>query len=195
MTVWIQRSSNTSRTQPDDEPVTVSEVKSDLKMLGINDYDDHIRPLVQAATQYVEEQLLWKALLTQTCIDKFDDFGGEFELAWEPVQSITSITYQDTDNATQTLATSVYELAARNDAGIVRLKVDQVWPVALSHPDSVTITYVAGFGDEPEDVPITIRQAIRVLAGDWQLNPDGDTRVPLQVVSLLSGQAAMRILA
>ncbi|KKN79781.1 hypothetical protein LCGC14_0336360 [marine sediment metagenome] len=195
MTVWIQRSSNTSRTQPDDEPVTVDEVKSDLKMRGINDYDGHIKPLIQAATQYVEEQRLWKALLTQTCIDKFDDFGGEFELAWEPVQSITSITYQDTDNATQTLATSVYELATRNGAGIVRLKFDQVWPVALSHPDSITMTYVAGFGDDAADVPVSIRQAIRVLAGDWQLNPDGDTRIPIQVDGLLSGQAAMRILA
>ncbi len=190
----IQRSNNSTRTQPTDEPVAVGEVKADQRVM-FNDHDGMIRGLITVARQYVEEQRLWKALLTQTCIDKFPTFGGEFELAWEPVQNITSITYQDTDNATQTLATSVYELANRNGAGIVRLKTGQAWPTTLAHPDSVTITYVAGFGDGAEDVPITIRQAIRVLAGSSYLNPDGSAPVPLQVDILLSGQAAMRVLA
>ena len=193
--IRIQRSDNATRTQPTDEPVSVAEVKLDQR-IQYPDHDGLIRDLIQAARQHIEEQMLWKALLTQTCIDKFPTFGGEFELAWEPVQSTDLvITYQDVDNATQTLSTDVYELANRNGAGIVRLKYNQTWPSTLGHADSVTITYVAGYGDDAEDVPITIRQAIRVLAGSWLENPDGGMAVPLQVDGLLSGQAAMRILA
>lgn len=191
---WIQRSKNVSRTEPGDEPVGVGEVKDDLR-IRFNDSDGLIRDQIAVARQYIEEQLIWKALLTQTCIDKFPTLGGELELAWEPVQSITSITYQDIDNATQTLSTDIYELASRHGAGIVRLKDNQSWKTTLAHDDSVTVTYVAGFGDDASNVPISIRQAIRVLAGVWYLNPDGSVGVPLQVDSLLSGQGATRILA
>ena len=191
---WTQRSKSTSRTQPTDEPVGISEVKRDQRIDFDND-DDIIKDYITVARQFIEEQLLWKALLTQTAVDKFDRFGGQFGLAWEPVQSITSITYVDPDGDTQTLATSVYELATINGEGIVRLKVDQIWPTTQLHEDSVTVTYVAGFGDDADDVPISVRHAIRIYAGALYTQPDGDMGVPMQVDILLSGQSAMRILA
>jgi uncharacterized phiE125 gp8 family phage protein len=190
----IQRSDNATRTEAECEPVTIAEVKNDVRV-DFPDDDGIIDDSIQAARQYIEEQLLWKALITQTCIDKFNCFGGQFELAWQPVQSITSVEYVDGNGDSQTLSTDVYELANRNGAGIVRLKESQVWPVAQFHEDVVTITYVAGFGDDPSDVPISIRKAIRVLAGAWYLTPDGSMGVPLQVDSLLSGQSAARPLA
>ena len=190
-----QRSNNVSRTEPtDNEPVCVDEVKRDVR-IDFPDNDDIIRETIQAARQHIEEQLIWQALITQTAVDKFDDFGGELFLHWNPVQSITSIAYLDGDGTSQTLATSVYELAQDNGEGIVRLKDGQVWPTTQAHQDSVTVTYVAGFGDDAEDVPITIRKAIRVLAGAWYLNPDGSMGVPLQVDALLSGQGLNRVIA
>ncbi len=191
---WTQRSKSTSRTQPTDEPVGISEVKRDQRIDFDND-DDIIKDYITVARQFIEEQLLWKALLTQTAVDKFDRFGGQFGLAWEPVQSITSITYVDPDGDTQTLATSVYELATINGEGIVRLKVDQIWPTTQLHEDSVTVTYVAGFGDDADDVPASVRHAIRIYAGALYTQPDGDMGVPMQVDILLSGQSAMRMLA
>ncbi len=59
----------------------------------------------------------------------------------------------------------------------------------------VTITYVAGFGDDADDVPVSVRHAIRIYAGALYTQPDGDMGVPMQVDILLSGQSAMRILA
>lgn len=191
MSHYIQRSNNVSRTQPTEEPVCVPDVKNDQRV-DFPDDDNIIKENIQAARQYIEEQMLWQAMLTQTAVDKFDCFGGEFYLHWAPVQSITSVAYVDQDGVTQTLSTDVYELAYDNGEGIVRRKVDQVWPVAQIHQDSVTITYVVGFGDDSSDVPVSVRKAIRVLAGSWYLNPDGESRVPLQVDALLSGQGLNR---
>jgi uncharacterized phiE125 gp8 family phage protein len=190
----IQRSDNVTRTQPDEEPVCVDDVKNDLR-IDFPDDDGIIGENIQAARQYIEEQLIWQAMLTQTAVDKFDNFGGEFALHWAPVQTITSIVYLDGNGDSQTLSTDVYELAYDNGEGIVRTKDGQVWPTTQLHQDSVTITYVAGFGDDPSDVPVSIRKAIRVLAGSWYLNPDGSVGVPLQVDSLLSGQGLIRAIA
>lgn len=187
----IQRSNNVSRTQPSEEPVCIADVKNDQRV-DFPDDDNIIKENIEAARQYIEEQMLWQAMLTQTAIDKFDRFAGEFFLHWAPVQSITSVQYIDQDDVTQTLSTDVYELAYDNGEGIVRLKEDQVWPVARIHQDSVTITYVVGFGDDSTDVPMTVRKAVRVLAGNWYLNPDGENGIPLQVDSLLSGQGLNR---
>ncbi len=188
-----QRSNNVSRTQPVTEPIDVSDVKNNVGIM-FDDNDSVIKLYIQAARQYIEENLLWQALLTQTAVDKFDTFAGEFFLHWAPVQSITSIQYVDQNGTTQTLSTDIYELSFDNGEGVVRLKEDQIWPSTQTHQDSVTITYVAGFGDA-EDVPARIRQALIILAGAWQLNPDGDIRIPLAVDSLLVGQGLNRVIA
>lgn len=190
----IQRSDNATRTEASCEPVTIDEVRDDAHM-GFGDNDDIIGDYIKVSRQFTEDEVLWKTLITQTCIDKFNCFGGQFELAWQPVQSVTSVTYIDGNGDSQTLSTDVYELANKNGAARVRLKENQVWPVAQSHEDVVTITYVSGFGDEPSDVPITIRMAIRLYARELLLETDGDITPPLGYFSLLSGQSAARPLA
>ena len=47
--------------------------------------------------------------------------------------------------------------------GTIYLKYNQLWPNTYDQWDAVTVTYVAGYGDNPEDVPAAARSAIQML--------------------------------
>lgn len=68
-----------------------------------------------------------------------------------PVNSITSITYVDADGATQTLATSVYELRSEGLEAAVVLKYAQAWP-SIRPGSRITVTASVGYSTTPEDV-------------------------------------------
>jgi hypothetical protein len=77
-----------------------------------------------------------------------------------PLQSVTSIKYIDTDGAEQTADPATYLLKKGTPSHIV-LASGATWPsVNPTISGSVTIRFVAGYGDEGRDVPETIRTAI-----------------------------------
>lgn len=158
-------STHSTRTEPTLEPVSVAELQAHCR---IDDPENHteLARMIKAARQAIETGHLWRTLINQTCVDKFDAFGDLMGLRWLTVQSVTSITYLDTDGATQTLSTDIYELATFDGVGAIRLKYDQEWPSLYDHEDVVTVTYVAGYGTSPDDVPMPIRQAIMIYA-NW----------------------------
>ncbi len=187
------RSKRATRTEPSEEPVSVAELRRAARITQ-KVHDTELEGFLVAARKVVEESYLWRALITQTCIDRFDVFAPKMELRWSPVQSITSLAYLDSDGGSQTLATSVYELAQINGLGIVQLKYGQVWPTTRSHPDVITITYVVGYGDDSEDVPQPIRQAI-ILHALWQHTERGGENYPGQaIVNLLGPYVSQRVL-
>jgi uncharacterized phiE125 gp8 family phage protein len=185
------RSKHATKSDPLVEPVTPSEVAEYLRV----DYEDHdtlLANYAKEARQVLEQDYLWKASTNATCVDKFSRFG-ELELHWQPVQSITSITYLDSDNATQTLSTDIYELATVRGVGYVRLKYDQDWPSSLlDHPDSITVTYTAGYGATASAVPEAIRQGIIMYAGHLYDNPTDPP--PSWVLQRVGGYADARAL-
>ena len=156
---------NSTRSDPVLEPVSVAELQAHSK-IDDPENQSNLESLVTAARQAIEEGHLWRVTVNQTCIDKFGWFSSQMELRWSPVQSITSVQYVDTDGVTQTLSTDIYELGEISGIGVVRLKDSQSWPSIQSHEDTVTITYVAGYGSSPDDVPLPIRQAILIYA-NW----------------------------
>jgi uncharacterized phiE125 gp8 family phage protein len=174
-----------TRTEPSEEPVSIPELR-DAARITAKTHDAQLGAFLIAARKVIEESYLWRALITQTCVDRFDSFADEMELRWSPVQSLTSVAYLDTDEDSQTLAATYYELGQNNGLGIVRLKYDQSWPTVLSHPDSVTVTSVCGYGDDAEDVPQPIRQAI-ILHALWQHTQREGMEYPGAAISSLLG--------
>ena len=87
----------------------------------------------------------------QTIVAKCDSFNDLARLPDAPVTSITSITYVDTDGATQTLATSVYELRADGLEAAVVLKFNQSWP-AIQPGSRIIVTAVVGYTTAPPAV-------------------------------------------
>lgn len=107
--------------------------------------------------------------LTLDCLD-------EFRFPHRPIYSISSITYYDTDNAQQTLATSVYELDA-ND-GYVRLKYEQEWPDTAVRWDAVQVNYTLGEHEDSTSVPAVAKQAMLLLVGYYFDANRGDNDRP-----------------
>lgn len=128
--------------------------------------------------------VLGRALLTQTWKLYLDEFpcGGTYRpgKGWvdkgaihvplPPIQSVSSITYVDTAGATQTLASSVYQVVNRQRQGSMIVEAyGQSWPSTRDIPQAVAVTFVAGYG-AASAVPAPIRQAIRASVVHWYEN-------------------------
>ncbi|MFA7121888.1 MAG: phage head-tail connector protein [Bacilli bacterium] len=126
------------------------------------DEDAVLNDLLREAVAAVEDATR-RRLLTQTWDESFDDFTDPLMLSEQPVSSITSVTYTDSNGDTQTLSTSIYELGKLNGWSVVRKKYDQNWPSTRAHEDVVTVRYVVGYGTAAS-VPDSLLKAVRVHA-------------------------------
>jgi len=186
------RSTNHTRTPSSTEPVTVAEVRKQLRIDHTED-DSDLGNMIAEARLDCETRLGDVSLLDATCIDYFDGFAT-LELHWGPVDSITSVTYVDTDGDTQTLATSVYELGSQRGVGRVRLKYGQTWPSTRSHADVVTVTYKAGYGATAASVPKNIQRWIKARVAWLYSNRDGE-EYPWRFDSVLTPHMITRVIA
>lgn len=179
---------------PSTGPVTLAEAIAHCRAPEDGSDDTYITSLIAAATAYLDgwSGILGRALVNQSWTQGVDAFASPLRLPLAPVQSITSVTYYDADNASQTLASSVYTLLDDELGPFVTLQADQSWPGTFSREDAVTVTYVAGYGAAGSDVPASIRHAIKLLVGNFYENREavviGQTPVelPMAVHALLS---------
>lgn len=184
--------------QPSVEPLTTAEAKSHLRV-DISDDDTLIDAYVKAARLLVE-RMTNRQLVTATYRLRMDHFWDsryaknyeEIILPRSPLQSVSSITYLDVDGTSQTLASSVYTVHADDLPGRITLNDGEVWPTTQNGTrNTVTITYIAGYGDAGSDVPETLRSAIRLLVGHMYENREGvvvgmtANEVPFAVKSLI----------
>ena len=153
-------------TEPDGEPVTWTEAKDHLR-LTTTDEKPQVERLIKAARQRVEEDT-GRALLTQTLDLYFDAVPCGTEDFWLPrptLQSVTSVTTYDTSNTSSTFSSSSYLVDIASEPGRVVLNLANTWPVNLRAVNAAVIRVVAGYGDEPDDVPQPLRQAMLLLIG------------------------------
>lgn len=156
---------------PSVEPVSSTEAKLHLKIDSDTTDDNLIAYLIQAAREQVESYTN-RALISQTwdlSLDEFPDNttsdGYDIVLSKSPVASITSITYKDTDGASQTLASSVYGLDTYNEPNHIYLKYGQSWPSTYDETGAITIRFTAGYGATGSTVPASIRAAMMLIIG------------------------------
>ncbi len=169
---------------PAETPVTLAEVKAHCRV-GENDDDAVLSGLLAAATDYIDgpQGLLGKCMVTQTWVQKLEDFADCVRLTVAPVASVSTITYYDADNAEQTLSATVYELRRDTLGAYVALKSDQSWPTIYDRKDAVTITFFAGVA--AADVPDTLKTAVLMLVSHWDENRDGGSEIPNSVRHLV----------
>ena len=180
-------------TAPAEEPITLQEAKAHLRVDGTAD-DALISALIQAARQHIDGRDGWlgRALMQQTwdyAIDEFPD-ADFIPLPLAPVQSITSITYTDTNGASQTFSSASYVLGA--DLAWkprVNLGYGLSWASTRGVPDAVKVRFVAGYANAA-DVPGPIKAALLLMIGHLHENREATadrvlTELPLGVDSLL----------
>ena len=155
--------------QPTTEPVTIHEAKRACN-LAVSDtlHDVKLASHIQSAREQFEHDTsiyLIKRTVTLT-VDVLD----EFQFPHKPINSITSVTYYDVGNTSQTLSSSLYQLDAAN--GQFRLAYDQTWPDVAPRRDAVTFTYVLGNDDDSTSVEGWIKRAILLLVANEFEQPD-----------------------
>lgn len=149
-------------TAPASEPITLSEAKAHLRIEHSED-DDLVTALIVAAREHLENQIA-RRLVTQTWSITYPEFADVMRLPETPLQSITSVTYKDSNGDAQTLSTSIYEADTTTEPGVLRRTYLQKFPVTYPVWDAVVVQYVVGYGDA-EDVPQALKQAMYLHIG------------------------------
>lgn len=179
---------------PAKEPLTLEEAKRFLR-ITTDAEDDIVAALVAAARKRIERGTEL-ALITQTVEVKLDGFWGScaIELPMPPLQEVVSIQYLDGLGALQTLPADTYKVSTHRRPGRVWLASGKSWPATKDEREAVTITFKAGFGDDPVDVPPNLIHAMRMLCAHYDRNREavlaGETPqvVPEGVESLMAGE-------
>lgn len=174
--------SKTLVTAPQNEAATLSFIKQQLNIM-FDDDDVLLSAYISVAREHVEG-LLSRALITQTWDWSFDTFSDEMCVPLPPLQSVTQISYIDTDGNTQALSASVYDVDIGVTPGVIRIAYDQTWPSIRSTKNAVTVRFVAGYGDNESDVPFRLRQAIALFVGHLYENREATAPITIKTVPM-----------
>lgn len=186
------------------EPVSLAEAKDHVRVTSSDD-EGILAGYLFAARAHCEKYT-GRAFATKTYTQTFDygwptifnrptvSYRSRITLERPPVQSVASITYVDTNGATQTLSPSLYQFSKGDIFGIIEPTYGSSWPAVRAQMDTVTVQFIAGYGSNPSDTPESIRMAILMLVGHFYANREPiavDVRgtpveLPLSVTALLA---------
>lgn len=159
---------------PTVEPLTVQEVKDNLKITG-NDDNNQLLRLIKAARLWCEGYTN-RSFIKQTRTQYMDDFWqpseyrpvrerSAIELLQGPLLDVLGVTvisvkYYDEDDTLQTMSSSDYWIDDKRP--IPRIYVKDSWPTTKVRPNAVEIAYYAGYGTTAADVPAYFKDAMHM---------------------------------
>lgn len=149
----------TIATEPAVEPLNVQEAR-DYSRVDITADDELIRRQITAGRKLAEQRT--RRTFITTTLDLWLPYWpkGDILLPGAPAQSVSFVKYRDQDGAWQTVSSSVYELDETEAPGRVCRAYGQSWPTVITRRKAINVRFVAGYGDDAEDVPAGIREAI-----------------------------------
>jgi len=180
-------------TAPATEPLTTAEAKAHLRVQHA-DEDTLIDGLVKAARQLVEDRT-GRQLVTATWDVTFDRFpcGRErLKLPKFPTQSVTSVTYKDTNGDPQTWPTADYRVDTKREPAVIAPAASAYYPSTIREPAAVTVRVVAGYG-AASAVPQAAKQAMYLIIAHLYEHR-GDEAPPMMGDLMLSVDAWLRLL-
>lgn len=156
-------------TPPALEPVTLADAKHFLR-IDHDDDDDVIAALIAAARVHVEAKTR-RALITQTWRLTRDVWptAGMLPILPVPLRDITAIGVYRDDGMLQMLDVDSFHVDAVSAPAILAFERGAL-PVPGRMSGGIEIDIEVGYGDEPDDVPAPLRQAIRLLVAHWYEN-------------------------
>lgn len=158
-------------TGPAKEPLATDQLRHHLRV-DIRDDDTYLDNLVIAARRYFEGTTK-RALITQTWRANLEAWPDENEISLPrpPLQSVTSLVYKDAAGDPTTWDASNYIVDTDSEPGRIVLASDASWPSLTLYPvNPITVTFVAGFGDDSSDIPEQMKLCLQMLVGHWYEN-------------------------
>lgn len=192
-------------TGPTDEPITLEQARLHLRLDAdgspLTHPDDTIvEALITTAREYLDgnDGILGKCLMTQTWELVMDQFPwNEIKIPLPPLQSISSIKYDDLDGVEQTISSSNYivDNVAKNKPGWVVPVASYTWPTTMDKINAVRVRFVGGYGMATQ-IPTPIMRAMYCLIGHWygnreQVTPVTLSEMPMGVDALLANYRTM----
>lgn len=152
-------------TPPAVTPVSEVELKAHLRVTSTA-HDPDIAAALEAAVAEIDGTgLLGRAMITQQFAQMSGPVssGRDIELDITPAQSLDAVDFVKADGSTVSADPADFELISDGERAWIR--ASSGWPADLARrPDAIALTYSAGFGDTPADVPATLRAAVKLLA-------------------------------
>lgn len=153
-------------TAPATEPLTISEV---MNYCHVDQTDDLLFEMFIKSARVAAEGRTRRALITQTLDLYLDEFPlWDMTIPKPKLQSVTSVTYTDTDGVEQTLSASNYQVDTASAPARIAPSYGNVWPTARFQMNAVKIRYIAGYG-AAADVPSGIKNWMLLRIGTlWE---------------------------
>lgn len=150
-------------TAPTSEPVTLQEVKEHARV-EIGDDNAYLEGLITKARVYAEGKT-HRQFITATWRQTLDCFPERIDLPRPPLATVTSITYVDSNGATQTLDASQYQTVLDPEGGYIVSAYGTSWPATRGQPEAVTVNFTAG--STVALAPAQAKHAIAMLVSHW----------------------------
>ncbi len=140
---------------------------------GVSYEDDYVTGLILVA-QERSETILRKKILTQTIVKIESRFpcGREcLDLDWGNVQSVEAVRYYDKNGDLTELESpyDLFEVETRSTPAKLSLVPGESWPsVQYQKSNPLEVEYIVGW--DVEDVPVSIKHAMKLMIGHWYTN-------------------------
>jgi len=179
---------------PAAEPVDLAYVKTFLRVDGA-DEDALIGTLIKTSRHQVEN-MIGRTLIRRSFIYRGPAPSGHYlSLPRPPLLSVARISLIGENDQAIDIPAADYAVNTRRDPGEIQLKKSANWTDYMSEFCTIEIEFSAGYGDNADDVPLPIRQAILLLIAqsfeyrDVEKSPS----VPMMVDALLSPYRWVRL--
>lgn len=183
---------------PDRRPF-LAEAKAHCRIDG-NLEDTLVASLILAARLHIERSLD-VALISQSWslyLDRWPD-RAHVELPLAPLVSLDAVRLYGPTGSFMTLDPSLFDIDVCSRHPRLSRRGGQGWPLPGRGVNGIEIAFTAGHGLSPDDVPMPLRLAIKLLVAHWHevrepvlLGENADP-VPLSVASLLRPYHAVRL--
>lgn len=177
------------------EPITLEAAKLFLR-LDHDEEDDLISELIQSAREQVENLCRHSLIQRPQRVTLTPPFGRVLYLNIAPIKSVTAMTLHLTSGEDETVPLDDLRINLRATPASIQKQTLGLWSWH-SRPeiDSMTVDVVAGYGENPDDIPMPLRQAILLLLGQGYEHRAGKDMpgIPMMVDALVMPYRSLKL--
>ena len=161
--------------------------------LGLNldstDQDDYLTLLIRSAMSFFENYT-GRILINTEFQTYFTYINQVYELKRSKLQSLSFFQYADEDSVWVDFDTSYYYLTYEQDYSRIILDLNQTFPTKLDRFQTVSVGFVAGYGDTDSSIPAIVKLGLLQHVGNLYSNRGdcssgcADSNVPANAMNI-----------